>query len=58
MINSQSAAAVNSAVSKIFSNKSVLDLAVLAYKRMEKSPNGNSDKISVVVGDGYRVTME
>ena len=58
MMNSQSAAAVNSAVSKIFSNKSVLDLAVLAYKRMEKSPNGNSDKISVVVGDGYRVTMD
>ena len=58
MINSQSAAAVNSAVSKIFSKKSVLDLAVLAYKRMEKSPNGNSDKISVVVGDGYRVTMD
>ena len=58
MINSQSAAAVNSAVSKIFSNKSVLDLAVLAYKRMEKSPNGNSDKISVVVGDSYRVTMD
>lgn len=58
MINSQSAAAVNSAVSKIFSNKSVLDLAVLAYKRMEKSTNGNSDKISVVVGDGYRVTMD
>lgn len=58
MINSQSAAAVNSAVSKIFSNKSVLDLAVLAYKRMAKSPNGCSDKISVVVGDGYRVTMD
>ena len=58
MINSQSAAAVNSAVSKIFSKKSVLDLAVLAYKRMEKSPNGNSDKISVVVGDSYRVTMD
>ena len=58
MMNSQSAAAVNSAVSKMFSNKSVLDLAVLAYKRMEKSPNGNSDKISVVVGDGYRVTMD
>ena len=58
MIKSQSAAAVNSAVSKIFSKKSVLDLAVLAYKRMEKSPNGNSDKISVVVGDGYRVTMD
>ncbi len=58
MINSQSAVAVNSAVSKIFSNKSVLDLAVLAYKRMEKSPNGCSDKISVVVGDGYRVTMD
>ena len=57
-MNSQSAAAVNSAVSKIFSNKSVLDLAVLAYKRMEKSPNGCSDKISVVVGDGYRVTMD
>ncbi len=58
MINSQSAAAKNSAVSKIFSKKSVLDLAVLAYKRMEKSPNGNSDTISVVVGDGYRVTMD
>ena len=58
MMNSQSAAAVNSAVSKMFSNKSVLDLAVLAYKRMAKSPNGNSDKISVVVGDGYRVTMD
>ena len=58
IMNSQSAAAVNSAVSKIFSKKSVLDLAVLAYKRMEKSPNGNSDKISVVVGDGYRVTMD
>ena len=58
MMNSQSAAAVNSAVSKIFSNKSVLDLAVLAYKRMAKSPNGCSDKISVVVGDGYRVTMD
>lgn len=58
MMNSQSAAAVNSAVSKIFSKKSVLDLAVLAYKRMEKSPNGNSDKISVVVGDSYRVTMD
>lgn len=58
MMNSQSAAAKNSAVSKIFSKKSVLDLAVLAYKRMEKSPNGNSDKISVVVGDGYRVTMD
>ena len=57
-MNSQSAAAVNSAVSKIFSKKSVLDLAVLAYKRMEKSPNGNSDKISVVVGDSYRVTMD
>lgn len=58
MMKSQSAAAVNSAVSKIFSNKSVLDLAVLAYKRMAKSPNGCSDKISVVVGDGYRVTMD
>ena len=57
-MKSQSAAAINSAVSKIFSNKPVLDLAVLAYKRMEKSPNGCSDKISVVVGDGYRVTMD
>ena len=51
MMKSQSAAAVNSAVSKIFSKKSVLDLAVLAYKRSNKLD------FSVVVGDGYRVTM-
>ena len=57
-INSQSTAAVNSAISNIFSKKSVLDFAVYAYNKMAKSSNGNSDKISVVVGDGYRVTMD
>lgn len=51
MINSQSAAAVNSAISNVFSKKSVLDFAVLAYKRINKGD------FSVVVGDGYRVTM-
>lgn len=54
---SQSTEARNSAISNIFSKKSVLDFAVYAYNKMAKSSNGNSDKISVVVGDGYRVTM-
>ena len=54
---SQSTEARNSAISNMFSKKSVLDFAVYAYNKMAKSSNGNSDKISVVVGDGYRVTM-
>lgn len=54
---SQSTEARNSAISNIFSKKSVLDFAVYAYNKMAKSSNGNSDKISVVVGNGYRVTM-
>lgn len=56
--NSQSTAAVNSAISNIFSKKSVLDFAVYAYNKMVKSPTECSGKISVVVGDGYRVTMD
>jgi hypothetical protein len=55
--NSQSTEARNSAISNIFSKKSVLDFAVYAYNKMAKSSNGNSDNFSVVVGDGYRVTM-
>ena len=51
--NSQSTAAVNSAISNIFSKKSVLDFAVYAYNKMVKSPTECSGKISVVVGDGY-----
>ena len=57
VMKSQSTVAVNSAISNIFSKKSVLDLSVYAYNKMVKGPNGNSGKISVVVGDGYRVTM-
>lgn len=55
--NSQSTEARNSAISNMFSKKSVLDFAVYAYNKMAKSPNGNSDNFSVVVGDGYRITM-
>ena len=55
--NSQSTAAVNSAISNMFSKKSVLDLAVLAYKRMSKDVYGSTGDFSVVVGNGYRATL-
>lgn len=55
--NSHSTAAVNSAISNIFSKKSVLDFAVYAYNKMAKKQGGIVSEISVVVGDGYRVTM-
>lgn len=57
MINGQSAAAVNSAISNMFSKKSIMDLAVLAYKRMSKDVYGSTGDFSAVVGNGYRVTF-
>lgn len=55
--NGQRTEATNSAISNIFSKKSVLYFAVYVYNKMVKSPNGNSDTMSVVVGNGYRATM-
>lgn len=58
MINSQSTEAKNSAISNIFSKKSVLEFANYIYNKMANNPNESTGKISVIVGDGYRMTVD